>query len=280
MLIALFPNLSKKNAKDLAIRIRLFLEDRGYTVLADPENARAIGASLLHEEHLAKLGCMISIGGDGSILRLVHKYPGLSIPILGVNAGHLGFMADVPIDDLESSLEDFVAGLYKIDERLALEAALPSGEKMFAVNDIVVHRGLNCSLIELDIHIDGIYVNTFVADGLILTTPNGSTAYSLASGGPIISPSLDAIMITPICPHTISNRPLIVHPNQEISLTYLSEYDPIEIRADGLKAHPLRTGEAFLLRQSAKRFKIITLHRRNYFSTLRSKLGWVGKRPS
>ena len=150
-------------------------------------------------------------------------------------------------------------------------------EKCFAVNDIVVHRAKNPSLIELGIHVDGIYVNTFEADGIIVATPNGSTAYSLAAGGPILSPDLDALVITPICAHTISNRPIVLTAQQEIQIQYLSDYAPVELRADGLENFSLQTGDVCKIRVHPKKFKLVSLNRRDYFSTLRTKLGWAGK---
>jgi NAD+ kinase len=146
-----------------------------------------------------------------------------------------------------------------------------------AVNDIVVHRGSNQSLIELRLSVDGVYVNTFVADGMILATPNGSTAYSLAAGGPILSPTLDAIVLTPICPHTISNRPIVIPASHSIQIEYLSPYDPIDLRADGLHSHLLPSLGSLTVTRSRHTFKLVNLHRRDYFSTLRTKLGWSGK---
>jgi NAD+ kinase len=217
------------------------------------------------------------MGGDGTILRLVHKYEHLNAAVLGINMGHLGFMADVPIPEVYPSLQDLINGAYKIEDRIIIQGESLQGEQCFAVNDIVVHRGKNPSLIEIAIHVDGRYLNTFEADGLIIATPNGSTAYSLAAGGPLISPSLNALVITPICPHTISNRPLVLTAEQEIQIQYLSEYDPIEVRADGLKPMELKTGEVFRITRSQKNFRLVSLLRRDYFSTLRSKLGWAGK---
>jgi NAD+ kinase len=186
-------------------------------------------------------------------------------------------MADVPLSDIYPSLQDLLNGAYKIHERLVIQGESPKGDHCFAVNDIVVHRGKNPSLVEIGIHVDGTYLNTFEADGMIISTPNGSTAYSLAAGGPILSPDLEAIVLTPISPHTISNRPIVLMPNQEIQIQYLSEYDPIEIRADGLENFELRTGEVFKIVRAQKKFKLVSLYRRDYFSTLRTKLGWVGK---
>ncbi len=277
MLIALFPNLRKKPSKDLAIGVREFFQAEGYIVVAEDAEAAEIGAIPLSTINPRDIQLMISVGGDGSILRLMHRYPELNSAILGINLGHLGFMADVPVADLEASLQDLASGLYTIEERLMIQGETSSNNQFFAVNDIVVHRGSNPSMIELAIHVGGVYVNTFVADGLVIATPNGSTAYSLAAGGPILSPTLDAVVITPISPHTISNRPIVLTADQEIQIKYVSEYDPAEIFADGLEKHTLRTGETFSIRKSSRRFRLVSLNRRDYFSTLRTKLGWSGK---
>ncbi|MBS0652219.1 MAG: NAD(+)/NADH kinase [Verrucomicrobia bacterium] len=277
MIIAIFANTSKKQSKNLAIGIQEFLSNHGVTVVAEDEEAPHIGAKPLSQIDPEKIDFMISMGGDGTILRLVHKYAHLNAAILGINLGHLGFMADVPISDIYPSLQDLINGSYKVHERVAIQGETLHGDRCYAVNDIVIHRARNPSLVELAIHIDGVYLNTFEADGIIIATPNGSTAYSLAAGGPIISPDLEALALTPISPHTISNRPIILTANQEIQIQYLSDYDPIEVRADGLSHHSLQTGEVFRITRSAKNFKLVSLLRRDYYSTLRTKLGWSGK---
>lgn len=276
-IVALFPNTSKRQSKNLALGIQEFLTSNKITVVAEDEDAKQINAQPLSSVDPKQIKFMISMGGDGTILRLVHKYEALDAPILGINLGHLGFMADVPISDIYPSLQDLINGAYTVHERVVIQGESLHGDRCFAVNDIVVHRARNPSLVELAIHLDGLYLNTFEADGLILATPNGSTAYSLAAGGPIISPDLEALVLTPISPHTISNRPIVLTPNQEIQIQYLSDYEPIEVRADGLTHHTLQTGEVFRITRSAKKFKLIGLHRRDYFSTLRTKLGWSGK---
>lgn len=277
MIIALFPHAQKKQARNLAISIREFLLSQNITVVAEDEEAQAIGAKPLSQVKLSDVQFMISMGGDGSILQLVHKYRDCNAAILGINLGHLGFMADVPVSDIYPSLQDLINGAYSVEERLALDGTTVQGKGSFAVNDFVVHRNKNPSLVELAIHVDGLYVNTFEADGLIIATPNGSTAYSLAAGGPILSPSLQALVITPICPHTISNRPLVLTTDQEIQIQYLSNYEPVEVRADGLDSFELKTGEVFHIKKSPQNFRLISLYRRDYFSTLRTKLGWSGK---
>lgn len=277
MIVAIFANTEKKQSKNLAISIQEFLSQHGATVVAEEPDAKEIGAIPFSEIDPHKIDVMISMGGDGTILRLVHKYAHLSVPVLGINLGHLGFMADVPISDIYPSLQDLLNGNYKVQERIAIQGETLQGERCYAVNDLVIHRAKNPSLVELAIHVDGLYLNTFEADGIIIATPNGSTAYSLAAGGPIISPDLEAFALTPISPHTISNRPIVLTARQEIQIQYLSDYDPVEIRADGMSHYYLKTGEVFRITRSSKNFKLVSLPRRDYFSTLRSKLGWSGK---
>lgn len=272
MIIALFPNEKKKQSFELASEIRAFLENQGITVVAENEKADQIGAKPISSVDQNEIKFLISMGGDGTILRLCHRYSHLDAAIVGINLGHLGFMADIPISDIYPSLTDLINGAYTIDERLILEA-----NELRAVNDIVIHRAHNYSLIELSIHVDGAYVNTFTADGIIIATPNGSTAYSLAAGGPILSPDLNALVITPICPHTISNRPIVLTADRKIEIQYISDYPPIEVRADGLDAFLMKSGETLTVQRSSRSFKRVNLNRHEYFATLRTKLAWSGK---
>jgi NAD+ kinase len=277
MMIALFPNEKKKDSFRVAAEIRKFLEKEGVTVLAEDEKAPKIGAVPFSEADPKKIDFLISMGGDGTMLRLCHQYSHLNAAMLGINLGHLGFMADIPASDIFPSLTDLLKGAYTIEKRIVLETSSKGEDPLYAVNEIVIHRGTNYSLVELAIHLDGVYVNTFLADGIIISTPNGSTAYSLAAGGPILSPALDALVITPICPHTISNRPIALTSDHKIEIQYVSEYDPVDVRADGLNAFSLAPQGKLVVKKSKKVFKLVNLHRHEYFSTLRTKLGWSGK---
>lgn len=278
MNIALFPNPSNKNSDAVFKQIKNFLTSQHVQIYTEDALAASLGTKALSALGASKLDFMIAMGGDGTILHLAHKYQHINAPILGVNLGHLGFMADVPIEDLLPSLKDLLEGKYTIENRIALEGISPKGEKTFAINDFVIHRAQNPSLVKFSIHLDDLYLNTFEADGVIIATPNGSTAYSLAAGGPILSPGLDGIVITPICPHTISNRPIVLTSSFSIKIEYLSEKaPPIEVIADGLEKFELNSYEIFKFYKSIKTFKLVNLNRRDYYSTLRTKLGWSGK---
>lgn len=276
MKVALFPHPSHPESSLIARRVVEFFHEKNVSIYT-PKEFSSFGALPLNEADKPHMDFLISMGGDGSILRLAHEFKHHHAAILGINLGHLGFMADVPKDDLIPSLEDFYKQEYTIDHRIVLEGVAPNQKKFFAINDFVLHRGKNSSLIQLSIWIDDLYVNTFEADGIIVATPNGSTAYSLAAGGPILSPSLEGIVITPICPHTISNRPIVLTPSHTLKIEYLSHLQPIEVIADGFETVYLESKQSFLFRKSSKTFRLVNLKRRDYFSTLRTKLGWSGK---
>jgi NAD+ kinase len=192
--------------------------------------------------------------------------------------GSLGFMADIPINDVFPSLEDLISNKYILEKRIILQGVTSKNETFFAANDIVFHRGYNPSLVDIAVNVDNVFLNTFCADGIIIATPNGSTAYSLSAGGPILSPELDALVLTQICPHTISNRPFVLTADHEIKIKYLSRLkQPIKVHSDGLVHFDMQTNETFRIKKSGNKFKLVKLKRHNYFSTLRTKLNWTGK---
>lgn len=277
MIIALFTNIQKNHAKPLAIGIREFLQDNQVRVVAEDKTAHAIGAEPLSTVNPKSVDFLISLGGDGTILHLLHMHPELEAPVLGINLGSLGFMAEISIEAIYPTLQSLLKGEYEIQERLMMKGETFHNQTCFAVNEIVVHRAHNPSLIELAIYLDGNYLNTFSADGIIVATPNGSTAYSLAAGGPILTPELNAFVLTPISPHTISNRPIVLLPEHELQIHYISEYKDIEVAYDGFSHFSMHTGEVFRITRSKRKFRLVTMPSYDYFATLRTKLGWSGK---
>ncbi|MDE3055493.1 MAG: NAD(+)/NADH kinase [Verrucomicrobiota bacterium] len=276
--IALFPNEKKKDSFDLARKITTFFHEKGKKIVAEEGKAEEIGALPLSAVPPKEIDLLIAMGGDGTLLRIAHYFSWIDAPILGINLGHLGFMADIPTADVFPTLEELLAGAYRVENRSMLQTTSEGiSSPLYAVNDIVLHRAKNYSLVELVVHLNGTYVNTFLADGLVISTPTGSTAYSLAAGGPILSPTLDAIVLSPICPHTISNRPLVLTADCTITIEYTSPYDEIDVRADGLNAYLLKPHVPITIKRASRTFKLVKLHRHDYFSTLRKKLGWSGK---
>ena len=275
--IALFANMKKRDFFDIATSVRDFLQKNKVQVIAFEEEAKSLNLPTVNSVKPQEIDFLISMGGDGTILRLIHNHPEQKAPILGINLGHLGFMADVPLPDLIPSLEDLINGAYTIQERIVMEGICTDGKRCFAVNEMVIHRAKNPSLIDLSIHVDGSYLNTFSADGIIFSTPSGSTAYSLAAGGPILSAEVEAFVITPICPHTISNRPIVLMPNLTIEVQYQSPYDPVEITYDGISRYNMATSEVFTIRRAERTVKMVKLNRIDSFCILRTKLNWSGQ---
>ncbi len=276
MIIALFPNLFKSQSKSIAIGIREYLTSQNVTVVVEDREAKEVGAPPLSSVNPEEVDFVISLGGDGTILRLVQENLNLNAPILGVNLGSLGFMADIPVTEVYPSLQDLIDGNYRIQNRIMMQGKSIGNETCVAVNEITFHRSRNPTLVDVAIHVDGKYLNTFSADGVIIATPSGSTAYSLAAGGPILAPELEAFVLTPISPHTISNRPIVLMPKHEIQVQYLSEYQPIEVFYDGFSGYTIATGEMFHISLSERKFRLVSLGHHDYYSTLRTKLGWAG----
>ncbi|MEI8365955.1 MAG: NAD(+)/NADH kinase [Parachlamydiaceae bacterium] len=276
MIIALFHNTGKKQSRDIAIKIVAFLQQHSITVVAEDDDAASIGAQSLSSIPEPEVNFCITLGGDGTILRLVHKHPNLQVPILAINLGSLGFMADITTNHIEASLKNLINGCFQIESRMVIEGKTPTKQINFAINEIVVHRSSHPSLINLAIYVDGRYLNTFSADGVIVSTPSGSTAYSLAAGGPILVPELNALVLTPICPHTISNRPIVLLPEQEIRIEYIGPCTTAEVAFDGVPCYALSTGESVSIVRSNRLFRLVNMPDHDYFATLRSKLEWSG----
>lgn len=277
MIIALISNQLKSQARGLAHNIKQFLREKQVTVVVEDDLAHEFEAVALSSIDPKKVDFTISLGGDGTILRLVHRHPELNAPILGINLGGLGFMADIPSNDIYTSLQDLLNGNYRLSKRIVMGGQTADGQTCFAVNELVIHRAENPCLIDLGITVDGIYLNTFSADGMIVSTPSGSTAYSMAAGGPILTPELKAFVITPICPHTVSNRPIVLMPEREIQVQYLSDHLPVEITYDGFPKFRISSGEVFKIFVSERHFTLVNMPYHDYFTTLRNKLGWTGK---
>ena len=276
MNIFLYRNTLKKNSQDIAISIREFLHTNAANVYVEDEEAAIIEGKPLSAIDPQDIDVVITLGGDGTILRMVHSHPQINAPVLGVNLGSLGFMADLPITEIHQGLNELLQRNFTVQERFMMEGSASNGRTQFAVNDITFHRATNPALVELEIFVDGDYLNTFSADGIIFATPCGSTAYSLAAGGPIVTPELKAFILTPISPHTISNRPIVLMPKDEILVKYISQHKPVEVITDGLSSFPLATGETYHIRCAERKFRLVHLPNHNYFSTLRTKLAWTG----
>jgi NAD+ kinase len=223
----------------------------------------------------AHIGMLIALGGDGTILsaaRLVGKH---EIPILGVNLGKLGFLAEVPIDELHQCVDDVMRGTFNIEERMVLEARSTADGAIFhALNDIVIDKGSSSRVIDLETHVDDEYLVTYAADGIILATPTGSTAYSLAADGPIVVPESRVVTINPISPHSLTARPVIVPDSSSIRVVVQSGAKAAHIAADGQVEAFYDTPAEFIVGRANHVVKLVKRRRHTYFKLLRAKLLW------
>jgi NAD+ kinase len=221
---------------------------------------------------------IIVLGGDGTLLSVARQVWNRDIPILGVNLGGLGFLTEVSLEELQGQLENVIQGDFKTDERDVLNAAvIRKGEKIVeftVLNDAVINKGALARIIDLEISIDGEYLTTFQSDGLIISTPTGSTAYNLSAGGPIVYPSLHTLIITPICPHTLTNRPIVIPDDVEVRALLKSKQQEVILTLDGQQGFPLEFEDVIKVRKAEGRILLIKSPYRNYFELLRKKLKW------
>lgn len=220
---------------------------------------------------------VLSFGGDGTLLRTAHETGPNATPVLGVNIGRLGFLADIEVDDLFRAFEEMEAGRYTIDERMVLQADVPadgSTDVAWALNEFVLDRSGEAGLIEIDVSVDGEELNTYWADGLIIATPTGSTAYSLSTGGPILAPGVDGIILTPIAPHTLTVRPIVLPASVEIRARVLANDQPYVFAADGRSTLYEKHDLLFSVRRAAHTVNLLKLEDQHFFKTLRKKLMW------
>jgi NAD+ kinase len=258
-----------------------WLRERNIDVFVDHETkacSDAQAAVVARSELASKIDLLIVLGGDGTLLSGARALAGKRVPILAVNLGGLGFLSSVTEDELYPVLESVLSGGYKTSERMLLEANVFRGgqtiERHNALNDAVITKTALARMIEFDLSIDGALVSRYRADGLIVGTPTGSTAYSLAAGGPIIDPHLAALVITPICPHMLTNRPLVIPDTACVEIDVAVTDEPVYLTLDGQVGLQLGKQGRVSVTQSANRVLLVQPPRKTYFDVLRSKLRW------
>jgi NAD+ kinase len=276
--IGLFVKRDPRAAEKAAAFSAWLQERRIEVVRADgPDSGNAAS-----EKPPADLFCVFVLGGDGTFLSAVRWIGHLDIPILGVKFGEIGFLAEIGEENLFVAAERVLNGDFKITRRMRLDVGVEREGRQLAretvLNDIVINRGALARLANIVTHVNGHYLTTFRADGLIIATPTGSTAYSLAAGGPVIHPKVPGIIITPICPFTLTNRPLIVPDDVEIAIRLEKGSADIALTFDGQKGLDLGDTDLITIRKSAYPLPMILLPGRYYFDVLKAKLRWSGGR--
>jgi NAD+ kinase len=226
----------------------------------------------------SRVDLAVVVGGDGTLLNAARSLAEYDVAVLGVNLGRLGFLVDVSPDDMTRQLDRILDGHYQEDHRTLLHARMTRGEELLsestALNDVIVHKRDIARMIELDTWIDGHFLNTNRSDGLIVTTPTGSTAYALSGGGPVLHPDLNAIALVPICPHTLSNRPIVLSDNAVIEIVLHSGTLEATVSCDGQISQPLEAGDRVQVRKHSHTLRLLHPTGHDYFAVLRRKLRW------
>ena len=261
----------------------VWLAERNISLVGGPEIEREriehqTGCGVDQFENAAEVDLMLVLGGDGTMIATARMIGDQEVPVLGVNYGGLGYLAEFRIEELYTALESILSGNYRLDRRVMLEVELKSGDKPAqlsrVLNDVVINKSALARIIQIDAYLNHQFVNSFRADGLIVSTPTGSTAYNLSAGGPVIFPSMNAVVITPICPFTLSNRPIVVPNDSEIELLLKTDNEEVALTLDGQVGFPLKVEDRVAIRKSRTTFNLIQPMNRNYFDVLRDKLRW------
>ena len=276
--IGVFPNKSKERAGEIVERIYQHYKNKNVRLLMPASDAR-----IFHKEE-SGLPCVervhidmaLSIGGDGTLLGVCRRFHKQEVPVCGINLGTLGFLADIETQELESRLDKILTGEYKIEKRLLIAAYVRNerGEKELgeAINDVVVSKGGVARMLKMGLYINETHLLNYQADGIIISSPTGSTAYSLSAGGPIINPTIKALILTPICAHTFQMRPLVVGERDEIRMEVANEHQDIIVTLDGQESFYIRAEDEIIVRKAKTTAQIVKFEDKDYYKVLRNKL--------
>jgi len=250
------------------------LRERG-KISGDIESAASVAD--FHD----KADIVVSLGGDGTLLNTVAELGEIQKPIIGVNHGRLGFLSSVEAIGLKDRLEQLSTGDYEVEKRLVLQAELSSGRRLpvpWAMNEFTIQRSGDAGLLAIEVTVDGAYLNTYWADGIIVSTPTGSTAYSLALGGPIMTPGCGSVLITPIAPHTLTARPIVIPDHSSIQLKVVDQPRPHIFTSDGFTEKVTLDSDAVTIKKAEHSVNLVRFPKQDYFSTLRTKLMWGARK--
>jgi NAD+ kinase len=282
--IALIGKYNSREVGESLRRMAEFLKQRGHKVIVSIHTAEMLNIRDYPAHTLGEIGkradLVVVLGGDGTMLHIARALGGAGVPLVGVNQGRLGFLTDVSIDTMFDTLGEMLDGQYLVEDRLLLDACVRRGGRevlrALAFNDVVIGKGSQGRLIEFEICIDGQFVYSQRADGLVIATPTGSSAYALSAGGPLLHPSLEAMAVVPVCPHTLSARPIAVNALSgiEVRLTYA---DDAHAHFDGQRHQDLQVGDKVMICRARKNVRLLHPLGHSYYDTLRQKLHWGEK---
>jgi NAD+ kinase len=280
--IGISAKITAPKALAYATEVATDLRRRGYDVCFDDATAAALhdtSPCVTKPELGARSDLIITFGGDGTLLSVARHAPA-DVPVLGVNMGTLGFLTEIQVEDFPSVLEQVLAGGYEVEPRVTFDVTVfgpkRDHQQYRVLNDATINKTALARIIEMKVSVAGMFVSTFRADGLIVSTPTGSTAYNLSAGGPIIYPTMHAVVLTPICPHMLTNRPLVLPDELDIEISLVAPGADQEtfLTLDGQEGFPIAHDDRVCVRKSDKRVLLVQSPNKNYFDVLRTKLKW------
>ena len=279
--IGIVAKTDRDEARTVLPQILDWCAQRGLTPVLEKETAglcpTSTAAVATKPELPGQVDLLLVLGGDGTLLSMARLVGDLNVPILGVNLGGLGFLTALTADELFPALEALLRDELLVEERIMLAARISrQGERLseyVALNDVVITKSAMSRIINLEVSVAGEFATAYRADGLIVSTPTGSTAYCLSAGGPIVFPTMDAVVLTPICSHTLTNRPIVLPATQRISITLLTDQD-VMLTLDGQVGFSLRLEDTVEVRRAAARTRLLRFPQKHFFSVLRTKLKW------
>lgn len=256
-----------------------FLENKGIRVLLEDKAAAVINAVATKEEKIREFAeLIIVLGGDGTLISAVRLLKDKDTPVLGINLGRLGFLTETRVEEAINALDLFLKNEYGLEKRMKLHCHIEQDDKKVfeieVLNDVVINKSDLARIIELEVYIDGEFVNLYRADGLIISTPTGSTAYNLAAGGPIVHPEAETIILSPICPHALTNKPIVINDTSNISLKLRSKDEHVSITFDGQVSRSVDPSMTITVKKASTHTVLAVPKSKNYYSLLREKLGW------
>ena len=279
MLLGVIPNLSKARVLSITESLIDYVESKNVQVMLPVNASKALGRSEVaysDQELAQKCAAMVVLGGDGTLISIARRWPFWGVPILGVNLGHLGFLTEVEEHGAEAALDRVIAGDYSLQERMMLKATVTRNEtrvaQSFALNDCVITKGAFSRMLRFDVFIGKSFLETFPADGIIISTPTGSTAYSLSAGGPIVDPAMQLMLLTPICAHMLQARPVVISPRDRIRIRIRAPHEDIALTLDGQESFRLYPGDEIVLEKAEILTRLVKLGPRSFYDVLRRKL--------
>lgn len=278
--IAIIVKPHTNNIREITLDIINYLKSNNKNIILEKRAAEALDSKEFSDdsEIREEADLLVVLGGDGTLISAIRLLQDKDTPVMGINLGRLGFLTDTKLENAKATLDEVFSGNFSIEKRMKFDITVKKGDnitfKTKVINDLVINKGALARIIDIDVSVDNLFMNTYRADGIIVSTPTGSTAYTLAAGGPIVYPTLNSIIVTPICPHALSHRPIVLHETSKLQIKVRNLDDKVFITCDGQEGKKMEANETVYVEKSNSSANLIVTKHHNYFTLLKEKLGW------